>query len=90
MSVTHLLSLIHYEVDRQPHIVVDAGRCRSCPHRACLTTCPAECYLANEKQEVEFSYEACLECGTCRVLCDQDAIVWDHPRGGFGVGFRLA
>lgn len=90
MAVDHLLALVHYDVDRQPHIVVDAAKCRTCPHRGCLNSCPAECYVLSEEGEVEFSYEACLECGACRVVCDRDAVTWDYPRGGFGVGFRLS
>lgn len=90
MAVIHLVSLDYYNVDRRPHITVDSSFCPTCPHQACLVTCPAECYTKDPERGVQFSYEACLECGTCRVICDRGAITWDYPRGGFGVGFRLA
>jgi ferredoxin like protein len=90
MAVHHLLALVHFEVDRVPHIEVDTALCRECPHRACLVSCPAECYTLDAEGALQFSYEACLECGTCRIVCDREAVAWDHPRGGFGVGFRYA
>jgi ferredoxin like protein len=90
MTIDHLLALVHYDVDRHAHITVDTARCTLCPHRDCLTTCPAQCYVLSSEGQMEFSYEACLECGTCRIVCDRDAIVWEYPRGGFGMGFRLA
>lgn len=90
MAVQHLLALVHYRVDRVPHIVVDTARCQDCSHRVCLVTCPAECYTLDPTGDLQFSYENCLECGTCREVCDEEAIEWDYPRGGFGVGFRYA
>jgi ferredoxin like protein len=90
MAIVHLVALDHYVVDRQPHILVDSSICRQCPHHACLVSCPAECYTQDPAKGIEFSYEACLECGTCRVVCDQGAVTWEYPRGGFGVGFRFA
>jgi ferredoxin like protein len=90
MAVDHLLRLVHFSVDLQPHITVDAESCTSCSHRGCLFTCPAECYTEDREGGVKFSYEGCLECGTCRVVCDRGAVSWNHPRGGFGVGFRLS
>jgi ferredoxin like protein len=32
---------------------------------------------------------ACLECGTCLLVCDKGALDWNYPKGGFGVRFRL-
>jgi len=34
-------------------------------------------------------YETCLECGTCYVVCDKEAVDWNYPRGGYGVCYRL-
>jgi len=34
-------------------------------------------------------YAGCLECGTCRVVCNDKGIVkWEYPKGTFGVNFR--
>jgi ferredoxin like protein len=37
---------------------------------------------------VTFSYEGCLECGSCRISCPQGAIHWVYPRGGFGICYQ--
>ena len=36
---------------------------------------------------IVISFEACLECGTCRIACE--FIDWRNPKGGFGVCFRF-
>ncbi len=79
-----------YRLDREAHIIVDYEKCRTCPHKACLTACPAQCYLSQEETGVVFNYEGCLECGTCYVVCDQDALKWNYPKGGYGVSYRFA
>ncbi|MBI3752904.1 MAG: hypothetical protein HY266_02515 [Deltaproteobacteria bacterium] len=40
----------------------------------------------DEKENIAISFEACLECGTCRIACE--FIDWKNPRGGFGVCYR--
>ena len=48
--------------------------------RACTYACPARCYTwSEERGRVEFAYEACLECGTCLLLCDEGALDWHYP-----------
>lgn len=79
-----------YRVDRGAHIEVDYAKCRNCLHKACLTACPAQCYLSHTENGVVFNYEGCLECGTCYVICDRGALKWNYPKGGFGVSFRFA
>lgn len=82
------LELVAYDVDAEPHIRVDAEICCGCEQRPCLIVCPAQCYRI-ENNRVEFSYHDCLECGSCRIVCDREAITWSYPRGGFGVCYRL-
>ena len=42
-----------------------------------------------EDGSIDFNYEGCLECGTCRVLTHGRIVEsWDHPMGGMGVAFR--
>jgi ferredoxin like protein len=86
--VDDLFDLTSFRVHREAHIRLDYERCRPCDHRACTFTCPARCYeWSQERGRVEFAYEACLECGTCLTVCDQDALEWHYPVGGFGVRF---
>ena len=90
MIVDDLFDLVSYRLHSEPHILVNQTICRNCIHRACTFACPARCYGWNtEKERVDFAYEACLECGTCLILCDRGALEWHYPRGGYGVRFRL-
>ncbi len=62
--------------------------CRQCSLRPCLNFCPAGVYRLTENMIV-VSYQACLECGSCRVGCPYRNIQWDYPRGGFGVSYKF-
>ena len=34
--------------------------------------------------------DGCLECGTCRIICDEHRNVdWEYPRGGYGILFKF-
>jgi ferredoxin like protein len=90
MIVDDLFELVSYRVHPEAHITVNREVCASCDHRACAFVCPARCYLWNEERErIDFAYEPCLECGTCLLVCDKGALVWNYPKGGFGVRYRL-
>ena len=90
MNIDDLPQLTQFNIDEQPHIVVDKEVCRTCDHRDCVLSCPANCYTWNEETGLlSVVYENCLECGTCYVVCDNEAIDWSYPRGGSGVNFRL-
>ncbi|MEM3395263.1 MAG: 4Fe-4S binding protein, partial [Nitrososphaerota archaeon] len=54
----------------------------------CTYLCPAKCYIPTENG-ILFSYEGCLECGTCRIVCPHEAINWDYPLSGRGVQYRF-
>jgi ferredoxin like protein len=87
MTIESRLSLVLFQVDRQRHIKLNSEVCEHCDRKWCLTVCPAECFLLVDNK-VEFSYEGCLECGTCKNVCEKGAINWVYPRGGFGTCFR--
>ena len=90
MIVDDLFDLVSYRVHPEAHIKVNRVICEHCTHRACTFACPARCYLWNaEKGRIDFAYEPCLECGTCLLICDEGALEWNYPKGGFGVHFRL-
>lgn len=77
-----------WNVDERPHILVDYTKCEKCNAKPCIYLCPAGCYtLAGDR--VVFSYEGCVECGTCRVVCPMDAITWNYPRSGHGIMYRF-
>ena len=90
MIVDEIFEIVSYKIDAEAHIRVNQDICHECTHRACTFACPARCYQWNEERErIDFAYEACLECGTCLLICDREALDWHYPRGGFGVHFRL-
>ena len=88
MKIDDKLALDLFHVDKDPHIVVNQEICAKCPHRKCTYMCPVENYKVEDNGKVVFSWEGCLECGTCKVVCDQGAITWDYPRGGYGIIYR--
>lgn len=90
MNIEDIQQLTQFIIDEQSHIIVDKEICRSCDHRACVLSCPANCYTWNEETGLlSVVYETCLECGACYVVCDKGALDWSYPRGGFGVNYRL-
>ena len=88
MNVDDKLSLNLFHVDKDSHIKVNQEICNQCPHRLCTYTCPVDNYKL-EDGKVVFSWEGCLECGSCRIICDQGAVEWNYPRGGFGIIYRF-
>ena len=89
IRVEDLLQRTVYDVDHRAHIVVDSEKCARCPKKPCTYLCPASCYVLVDDRIV-FSYEGCLECGTCRVICPMEAITWNFPVSGKGVQYRFA
>ena len=64
------LDMVRFKVDKTPHIRLNRETCKDCDTRACVYVCPAGLFelLGNE---MHFSYEHCLECGTCYVACEE-------------------
>ncbi len=90
MITDNIFELVSYDVDGEAHIRVNNETCRQCSHRACTFVCPARCYEWNEgKERIDFAYEACLECGTCLVVCESNALEWRYPKNGRGVRYRM-
>lgn len=82
-----------YRVDTgRPHITIrDPSYCRDrCRGKECTFVCPAACYRAQPDGSVELATDGCLECGSCRIICgEQGNVLWEHPRGGFGVAYKF-
>ena len=81
-----------FKIDKESaHIAVDHDVCRQrCSLRPCLFVCPANLYsYSEERDEVFVDYEGCLECGTCMIVCAEEALTWHYPRAGFGVQYRF-
>jgi ferredoxin like protein len=87
MEIEDKLSTIRFNVDDEPHIKVKTTLCETCIDKPCLYICPVQNYVLGDGK-LNFSWQGCLECGACRIICDHDAIDWSYPRGGFGVCLR--
>lgn len=86
-SIEEKLAVNKYDIDREVHIRLREDICERCDRRLCLYVCPAECFKLLENH-ITFSYEGCLECGSCRIICEEGAIDWNLPRGGFGICYQ--
>lgn len=86
-SVQDKLAVNKFDIDKDVHILIDEDICSRCDHRRCLYACPANCYTL-EDNHITYSYEGCLECGSCRIACDKGSVQWILPRPGFGVCFQ--
>jgi len=91
LSPEEALALDKFSVDEgTPHILVDKAICAACTAKPCLVVCPARLYRLNDGQ-VSFEFAGCLECGTCRTVCQAKGITsWTYPRASFGVSFRTS
>ena len=90
MTLEAKLGLLAYKNDHQTHIkILQSDVCLKCPNKPCVTGCPAGVYVWDEPQKkIVVSYENCIECGACRMLCPYDNIKCFWPRGGFGVAYK--
>jgi ferredoxin like protein len=88
--VRQKLGTITYITDAEEnaHITVKPDICAKCPHRLCISGCPAGCFNFIDNKMV-FRYEDCVECGTCFLQCDQGSIIWNNPQGSFGVQYQI-
>lgn len=86
-SIEDKLSVNKYDIDKDIHIRVHEDKCEQCERHPCLYTCPADCFKLKEGH-ITFSYEGCLECGSCKLICDEEAIDWILPRAGFGICYQ--
>lgn len=82
-----------YRVDTgRPHITIrNAEICTNeCADQQCTVCCPAGCYTLEGNGRVVLISDGCMECGTCRIICDEHRnVAWEYPRGGYGILFKF-
>jgi ferredoxin like protein len=79
-----------FRLDKEPHITIDQRICATaCVDQVCTTVCPADLYEVNGDGRIVVNWEGCLECGACMICCENGALSWSYPRGGFGVQYRF-
>ena len=93
INVEEKLYQNRYRVDHgRPHIrILKPDVCRSdCGTQQCTYVCPAGCYKAEGNGTVILITDGCLECGSCRIICDEHRNVeGEYPRGGHGILFKF-
>jgi ferredoxin like protein len=92
VNVDGKLGTLTYKADHESHIKIsDTTVClEKCSGKPCVTACPAAVYNWEDAQKkIIVSYENCIECGACRMLCPFDNIKCHWPRGGFGVQYKF-
>ncbi|HZW56400.1 MAG TPA: 4Fe-4S dicluster domain-containing protein [Nitrososphaerales archaeon] len=97
ISVEEKLYLAKYKLDERPHLVIfEQDVCRKCAGingspQPCMILCPADVYKWEERNglmENVVSYDNCVECGACRIICPYTNIEWKFPRWGRGLSHR--
>ena len=90
MKVDERLARNAFRSDDESHIEIDQDICAKCEHRLCIRVCPGQLYeLVEETGEMRVEHAGCLECGTCMVVCPEDALRWSFPCGGAGIRYRF-
>lgn len=90
MRIEEKLAIDAFKTDKESHITINNDICRTkCTFKYCLSLCPGHLYEYNEeRKEITVEYAGCLECGTCRIACQEGAIEWVYPRGEYGIQYR--
>lgn len=91
VNVDDMLVAIKYYVDEEfAHIKVkDHGVCAGCQYKPCLFFCPAGVFQQDKQGQIMVGYQACVECGSCRVGCPYANVDWQLPFGGYGVAYKF-
>lgn len=86
-SIEDKLAVNKYDVDKEVHITIREDICKKCNEYYCVYACPAGCFKIME-EHITLSYEGCLECGSCQIVCEEGAVNWTLPRPGFGICYQ--
>lgn len=84
MSVDKYVSLDSYLPGGQCLHLIDPQRCRDiCSEKKCAWVCPAGVFETTDDGLIFHPGRVCLECGACRLVCDN--VVFNYPEAGRGV-----
>jgi len=77
INVEEKLFQNRYRVDPgRSHICTnDPLVCSACAPKPCVVCCHAGAWRL-EKGKVDIVADGCLECGSCRIVCDRDNVDW--------------
>ena len=91
VNVDNLLAALKYYVDEEfAHIQIkNQDVCARCDKKPCLDFCPVHVFTLDRQGQVMVGYQACVECGSCRIGCLFHNIDWHLPRGGYGLAYKF-
>ncbi len=91
VNVDDMISAVKYYVDEEyAHISIkEHGVCAECQHKPCLFFCPVGVFRKDSHDKIMVGYQACVECGSCRVACPYFNVEWHLPVGGYGVAYKF-
>lgn len=89
INIEAKLYTVKYNADIYSHLQPVQACCKNCVSRACSIVCPAQVYEWDEVEErLIVNFENCLECGACRIACEDKSLGWEYPKGTKGVTFK--
>lgn len=94
VNVDELIGVNKYEVDEESaHIELAGGdydALDAAEWGKLVRVCPAALYKVDDDGHRTFDYAGCLECGTCRIACEDTIIAkWVNPGPTMGVQYRF-
>lgn len=90
VNVDEKLGLDKYQVDEESAHIVLKDDYADAEFDKLVLACPAHLYKRDETGTKTFDYAGCLECGTCRYLCEGTVLEsWGYPQGTMGVEYRF-
>ncbi|HXV42394.1 MAG TPA: 4Fe-4S dicluster domain-containing protein, partial [Anaerolineae bacterium] len=71
VNVADMVATLKYYVDEDfAHLwIKDPTLCTQCQGQPCLYFCPVGVYQLDRQGQVMVGFQACVECGSCRVGC---------------------
>ena len=85
-----LMTLKYFIDEHVPHLSIkEQNVCFQCKFKPCMYFCPVSVYKLAEDGKTQVGYQACVECGSCRVGCPYSNIEWKLPRGGHGIAYKF-
>lgn len=87
-SLEDKLYTTKFTPDTKSHLHPVQEKCRICKTKICTIICPAGVYEWDGTKLI-VNYENCLECGACKIACEQCSLGWEYPRGNKGVTYKF-
>lgn len=91
LSIEDRTGLDSYDFGKNDFIKVDLQACSSCDTKPCLYVCTAKVYKLDDKGQLTYNPEGCMELGACVIVCKhigKGAISWSYPEGGKGIDYH--